>query len=49
MYGMKRVLYKYGIIMPPFDVEGVYCFAHVGQCVGRDISPSVDKPYPINN
>ena len=34
MYDMKRVLYIHGIIMPPFEEEGVYCFAHVGWSVG---------------
>ena len=26
--------------MPPFEEEGVYCFAHVGLSVGRSVGPS---------
>ena len=36
------------LIMPPFEEEGVYCFAHMLVCpsVGRR---SIDKPCLINN
>ncbi|KAH3815491.1 hypothetical protein DPMN_144014 [Dreissena polymorpha] len=27
------------LFMPPFEEEGVYCFAHVGLSVGRSMTP----------
>ena len=29
----------YSIFMPPFEEEGVYCFAHVGRTVGLSLRP----------
>jgi hypothetical protein len=38
------ILSTHGIdlIMPPFEEEGVYCFANVGLFVGLSVCPSVD-------
>ena len=27
------------VIMPPFEDEGVYCFAHIGWLVRRSVGP----------
>ena len=36
--------YSSGLIMPPFEEEGVYCFAHVGWSVRRlDLVRSIIK------
>ena len=36
------------IIMPPFEEERAYCFAHVGRSVGPSVRPSVTFAFQIN-
>ena len=33
------------IVMPPFEEEGVYCFANVGMLVGRSVDKMVSADY----
>ena len=33
------MMFRHKIVMPPFEEEGVYCFANVGPSVGRMVSP----------
>ena len=35
-------------IMPPFEEEGVYCFANVGRSVCLSVGPSVDQMVSAN-
>ncbi|KAH3894426.1 hypothetical protein DPMN_018583 [Dreissena polymorpha] len=39
---------KVSICMPPFEEEGVYCFAHVGRYVGLSVGPPT-RWFPDDN
>ena len=40
---MRTRVYLIFIFMPPFEEEGVYCFANVGRSVCLSVGRSVDQ------
>ena len=40
---------SYSVIMPPFEEEGVYCFANVGWSVGMSVDQMVFVDYLKNH